>query len=217
MSPILISVHMPKTAGTTLLDALGAHFKDALRGDYVDFPINTPERERHEAALRFALEHSRAPLEGVNCIHGHFLPLKYLTLEREPVFVTWLRDPVDRLISHYRYWYKIYDATAKPLHRKVVEEKWSLVRFCLSPELRNLYTQFLWGFPIQNFAFIGVVERFVEDFGEFSRRYLGSVAIPAARNVSEQRPAIEPSFRREVAAFHALDMELYEYALTRRR
>ena len=37
------------------------------------------------------------------CIHGHFLPLSYRHLARraDVRFVTWLREPIDRLLSHY--------------------------------------------------------------------------------------------------------------------
>ncbi len=31
----------------------------------------------------------------------------------------------------------------------MVEEEWTLERFCLEPELKNLYSQFLWGFPLK--------------------------------------------------------------------
>ena len=44
-------------------------------------------------------------------------------------FVTWLREPLQRLVSHYYYWQRSYDPAAddtSSLHRRVVEEAWTL-------------------------------------------------------------------------------------------
>src|SRR5205085_9196261 len=113
---------------------------------------------------------------GVECIHGHFLPVKYLLLaiRREITFVTWVRHPVQILLSNYYYWRRTYEPDTSPrLHRQIVEEDWSVERFCLSAEMRNLYGQFLWGFPVENFDFIGVTEFYEEDLAYFAKRYLG--------------------------------------------
>ena len=64
-------------------------------------------------------------LKKIKCIHGHFLPSKYIDLKnnKNVVFVTWLRDPLERLGSHYNYWKRAYnEKTSAPLHKKVVEE-----------------------------------------------------------------------------------------------
>ena len=67
-----------------------------------------------------------------------------------------MRDPVERLASHYHYWVRNYaPRSAGELHRRVVEEAWSLERFCLGPELRNVYSTFLWGFSLRRFGLSG--------------------------------------------------------------
>src|SRR4030065_365461 len=105
------------------------HFGPKLLKDYDDLPINTPQYERNKAALLASLHNGEADkFAGVECIHGHFLPLKYLLLsvKRELKFITWMRDPVERILSHFFYWKRNYDsATAPILHRKVIEEDWS--------------------------------------------------------------------------------------------
>ena len=129
---LLVSLHLPKTAGTSFGSALKTRFGNALLRDYADVPINTPPFERNKAAMQAALDNAEADWSGIECIHGHFLPVKYLLLaaRRELKFVTWLRDPVERVLSHYDFWRRGYDpATAPPLHRKVVEENWPLERF----------------------------------------------------------------------------------------
>lgn len=219
---MIISVHLPKTAGTSFAAALEGRFGERLRRDYGDLPINTPPAKRHRAALEAGLRIASDDYSGVDCIHGHFLPAKYLLLadSREVRFVTWLRDPVERVVSHYEYWRRSYDpATAAPLHRRVVEEDWSLERFCLGPELRNLYGQFLWGFPVGNFAFLGVTERYDEDLATFGRRFLGAAVAPERLNLRQERAdrgVIDPALRERIERHHARDVALYRWARARR-
>ncbi len=131
----------------------------------------------------------------------------------KPVFVTWLRHPVDRLISHYRFWMRADDPTVLPvLHRRVVQEHWNLERFCLSPELRNLYHQFLFGFPVERLGFVGIVERMDQDFPLFAQRCLGSdVALELPRlNVGDNLEKLgDTRLRSKIEAYHAKDMALY--------
>ena len=109
--PLLISLHMPKTAGVSFGAALQEYFGQRYLGDYSDFPLNTPTLERHRQAIDACLHAKDGDFKDVSCIHGHFLPAKYLLLaDRRPCrFITWLREPVARLVSHYHYWFDFYD------------------------------------------------------------------------------------------------------------
>ena len=220
---MIISVHLPKTAGKSFEAVLQARFGEGLREDYGTFPMNTPRAERQRAALEACVANAAAPFAGTECVHGHFLPLKYLLLaeQRDVTFVTWLRHPVQRAISNFHYWRRAYDpATARPLHRRVIEEDWSLERFCLGEEMRNMYSQFLWGFPIENFAFIGITEHFADDLEEFAKRYLGTTVTPERLNAGTapgEAYATDPDLQRRVEAFHARDMALYRQALALRQ
>jgi hypothetical protein len=221
---MLISVHLPKTAGTSLLKSLQSHYGDALLTVYGDMPINTPPFERNKAALLASIHNAEAAkFSGTECIHGHFLPLKYLllSLKQDLKFITWLRDPVERVLSHFYYWKRYYDpATAPRLHRKMVEEDWSAERFCLSAELQNLYGQFFWGFPLEYFDFIGITEYYSEDLSYFSRKYLGTALEVHIENVGDKeggKYSIEKSFRTEIEKFHSYDIGLYKTALEMRQ
>jgi hypothetical protein len=221
---VLISLHLPKTAGTSFLALLETHYGDALVRDYGDRPLHCGAlRRRVRAAaggLRNALPSRR--LRDAACIHGHFLPLKYARLPGRRHFVVWLRDPVERLASHYHYWNRSYDrGDAGRLHRRVVEERWTLERFCLGPELRNIYSTFLWRFPLERFDFVGITERYDEDVHDFAARFLdreGTQPPPATVNAGHRggvgSPWIEdPAFRARVEAHHARDVILYHRAL----
>ncbi len=221
---MLISVHLPKTAGTSFGQSLENHFGKYLLKDYEDYPINTPIIKRNLRAIKDCLNRAIRNINGIHCVHGHFLPLKYLFLgSRTNVkFITWLRDPVERLASHYYHWQRVYEPnTPQPLLRRVIEENWSLERFCLSCEIRNFYNQFLWGFPIRRFDFIGIAEHFEEDFVFFSEQVLG-IHLPIYKiNANEEKKEgqiyiTDSNFRKKIESYHEKDMILYKRVLEKR-
>lgn len=212
---------MPKTAGSSFAATLADYYGSKLLKDYSDFPINTPMYERNKAAIEASLSNAEKDFQNVECIHGHFLPVKYLLLsnKQKTTFVTWMRNPVERVLSHYYFWKRSCNLeTAPPLHKKVIEEDWSVERFCLAPELKNLYSQFLFGFPLENFSFVGIAEFYDDDFEYFSRYYLNTIVKPQRINVGTEvgRYPIEKSFRNEIEKFHLNDMKLYQMALDKR-
>jgi hypothetical protein len=225
---VLVSIHMPKTAGLSFRASLEEYFGAAFRPDYADYPLAEAPVLRRERARSWGEEAQNADFQGVDCVHGHFLPSKYLPLaqSRPCTFVTWLREPLARLQSHYHYWQRSYDPASSQtsvLHRRVVEEKWSLQQFCLAPELRNVYTEFLWGFPVERLDFVGITEFFPEDLRYFSREILGNNLRPQTLNQRSdagglaQRPLLADAQRTEIEQFHAADVALYQRALVCRQ
>jgi len=83
---LILSVHIPKTGGITLFNLLEQRFGKGLLADYPD---------RHE-------------MEGctdlVEAIHGHFEIADYLKRSPGARIITFLREPLDRALSHYYYW-----------------------------------------------------------------------------------------------------------------
>lgn len=219
---LFISVHLPKTAGTSFATALEYHFGDSLLLDYADIPINTPRHDRNKAAIRNSLSNAEYDFQGIKCIHGHFLPLKYLLLSDrlDALFITWMRNPIERVVSHFYFWQRNFNPeTALPLHRKMMAENWSLERFCLGPEVRNLYFQFLYGFPLEYFSFIGITEHYNDDFAFFAKNFMASSIEPERLNVGNGAGdgyKISESLRKEISQFHAKDMHLYQRALEMR-
>jgi hypothetical protein len=215
----IISVHLPKTAGTSFSASLKTHFGDRYRDDYNDGGISGLARERFRAAVSAGVVIAKQGLDGIDCVHGHFLPAKYLLLgtRRDLIFVTWMREPVARILSHYAYWQQSYDErTALPHHREVIEENWTLEKFCLSEQFRNIYTQYLWGFPVEKFAFIGVSEHYREDMLEFSERFLSARLQPQHLNPTKYIvpcSGLDENFLDKVRDFHADDVRLYQRAL----
>ena len=133
-------------------------------------------------------------------------------------FITWLRNPVDRLFSHYNFFRRSYEPKAAgPLFRRIIEDNWSLERFCFCEEYRNLYGKYLWNFPWDNLDFVGLTEFYEDDLEFFSKRFLGTkveaLRLNCAVNGGSDNNAIDSGLRREVESFHSEDMALYNRAL----
>lgn len=192
--------------------------------DYDDVPLNTSPRIRKLRALLHNFRALSRRYAVVDCIHGHFLPLKYRAMQRvrRAQLITWMRDPVERLGSHYSFWQRSYDpATSHALHRRVVEERWSFERFVSSPEMRDTHAQLFWRVPLSEFAFIGITEYYAEDFAFFARTFLG-MSLPPQRLLinAEQGERVyvaDPGLRAEIEQIHRVDMALYREALGMRR
>ena len=131
---MLISVHLPKTAGSSFATSLNNHFGEShYRADYNDWPINTPKTKRRYQAIKDFFLNQKRDFSGIECIHGHFLPLKYLGLrnDSDTKYITWMRDPIQRMASHYHFWKRTYNPEKSPaLHTRMVQEDWTLERFC---------------------------------------------------------------------------------------
>jgi len=225
---MIISIHIGKTAGSSFLATLENHFGNKLLKDYNDFGVKkisaTSSRyEKYKAILKASVDLAEKDWSKIECIHGHTLPLKYLLMgyKRQAKFVIWLRNPVDRLFSHYYYWKRSYDPKiSDDLHRKVIEENWTIERFCLAPEFQNLYSGNIWGFPLEYFSFIGITEYYEDDLAYFARNFLKSEVEAKKVNVgdNEGKPyVIDESLRNKIESFHEQDMALYQRALEIRK
>ena len=220
----LISLHLPKSAGTSFLAALQAHFSEHLYRDYGNGVTVDSAHARLRKAWQQALRIDEQGLGHFRCVHGHFVPFKYWLLHsRQPLtFVTWLRDPVERVVSHYHFWMRSYEpGVSGAHHRRVVEENWSLERFCLGDEFRNLYAQYLCGFPLTAFRFVGITEHYAQDLVCFASEILGAPLVAHRENVGQMggdgRHDLDPTLRAAIAAHHRRDGELYAEALRLRQ
>lgn len=220
---MLISVHMPKTAGSSFQASLAAHYGETLKLRYEDRPLHRSAWSRNVDAAWHCLQNSGSPLTGVHCIHGHFLPLRYRFIrpERPLRFVTWLREPVQRLLSHYHYWLRSYEpGQSGLLHQRMIEEKWTLEQFALCKELRNLYGKFLWGFPLERFDFIGITEDYATELAQFSQQILNAPVVIEQYNrnpdQTDEKYQVSKTLRTSIEAAHAGDIRLYQRALDMR-
>ncbi|MEL6921907.1 MAG: sulfotransferase family 2 domain-containing protein, partial [Pseudomonadota bacterium] len=200
----LISVHIPKTGGTTFTNILQQRFSGDLVLDYGQ-PVD-------------AVASLIAPKKEF-CIHGHFKAGKHAALENKTL-ITWLREPLDRIISHYNFW---------RTHRYPFNQFWlefhynemSFVEFALDRRLRNEQSMYLDGVPIADYEYVGITEHFQQSLDLFASRYGIELPeeIPHSRDSGRLPQAIKASDidkadLNKIRAFHHLDYAVYFEALS---
>ena len=213
----LISVHIPKCAGTSFSTALRRVYGNSLLGDQVDQPMD-PEMPFQKNFAAWKEEQDRKPAPpGIRAIHGHFWAGKYERQAPHAKRITWLRHPIKRLLSHYYFW------LSKPelphsLHKYFIQNKLSLLEFAGLPQLRNLMQNlFLRDRSLDQFDFVGISEHFQEDLDSLCRQMNWS-----KQQMTQERPtvhkdykpdAIDPETEKKLRALNEADFALYETGL----
>ena len=158
---MIVSVHIPKTGGTTLREGLKQKFGERLLRDYTDRPLSDSASDRvRRLRSRWAVSRNREDLRrSYDAVHGHFIASKYSSLAQDAIFCTFVRDPVTRVRAQYKYWSSKPDPLNR-MYRKFHAEGLSLARFAALPRQRQLFALFTAGWPAERFAFIGVTEEY---------------------------------------------------------
>jgi hypothetical protein len=222
----VISVHIPKTAGTSFRRALEhAYPPGAVLSDYQDHlddplhPFHTDPPAWEATAAAFV--HGIAP--PIRVVHGHFSAVKYHRAFPAARWITWLRHPVARLASHYYFWktFPIAAAPHHPLLPPIQQGRMSLAEFAEVPVVRDLARQhYLRGLDLSDFAFVGLQEHYAADLAALGKLF-GWRAAPVATENRNPEPGYtaavravfnDPGLVRRIEALNAGDMELYEEA-----
>lgn len=212
----LVSVHVPKTGGTSVAEALRRIYGESLHADNADRPLAHTRSERRLAALRHACATAGRPLPA-GCVHGHFMPLKY-ALARRARFCIWLRDPVQRVVSRYHHYRRHGHIEPQHLRHGLVPGL-SLEQFVTLPQYRDTYAEYLWAFPLRRFDFVGIVERYEQEAVRFAYHFgfEPEQMVGARSNCNPERDAggyvLEPAQERLIRRCNARDLLLYERAL----
>ena len=159
---------------------------------------------RNSKALEFAPSDDLATK--FDCVHGHFLPAKYLG--KVPCdLAVWLRHPVERTASFFFYGKRNGGETVKDL---------TFAEFCRLERFHNTYAKYLWSTDISSFDFVGITEDYARSLDVFVRRFgLSAVAAPRPKNVNPSKDMtdvyqIPAHLRQLIERTNALDMDIYE-------
>lgn len=229
----LVFIHIPKAAGTTMHEVIARQFpQDAvftLDGAKVRQSINEfknlPEEERRR----------------IRCLMGHMPFGLHQYLPRPATYVTLVRHPVDRVISHYHY---VLRNAEHYLHHEVASRNMSLREYVssgISPELTNGQTRLISGVPEvdtvtgdqavsadvletakanlqDHFAAVGLTDSFDESLVLFKRLLGWGNICYVRRNVTRDRPSKEEipgETIRVIEKFNEFDLQLYGFAKER--
>lgn len=165
----LVSVHVPKCAGTSFRLALEAVFgRDGVYRDYGP-PVSNPECYRGDPQL----------LADKQVVHGHFHIRKYNWLGSSVQRVTFIRDPLQRLISHYFFW-QTFEEPLDKLHQRFLETRMTILEFADVRRIANYCTEkFISDVDVPLLDFVGFHETYAEDLERLSK--LSGVTFPNLR------------------------------------
>lgn len=196
---MLIFVHIPKTAGGSLISIISSQY-DSHEIFRMGFP------EQNTAAK---INHN------IKCVLGHTFYGQHEELAPH-IYVTMLRDPVERVISHYYY--------AKDILKSEKVERYSLEEFAQSGWYANMQTRYITGGKpelekainhLKTFGFFGITEMFAESVF-LMKKTLGWEDIHySAVNVNTGRPKKETIPKETVEIIkkaNHLDIQLYQWA-----
>jgi len=163
---MIISLHIPKTAGSSFRRALLEGVLGRVLLDYDDQVLSSYVRHRVGRFMRKSRTRLLAAAieRDYDLIHGHFHLGKYRGLFSNERPIMFLRDPVERVISHYRYW-KNTEANysgGNSLRDAFCRKQMSLVDFAETTEMRELYRRFMGQASMSQFYFVGLTERYAE-------------------------------------------------------
>ena len=201
---MIISVHIPKCGGTTFQNILQDIY--GKRRVWLNYTANLSEGRPPATAVPWL----------TRCIHGHFLSDAFDRTLPGAELITWLRHPVERVVSNYYHFFRHPDM-ANPCYRELRGRNLSLGDFAALPAMRNEATRYLAGKPAAAFRFIGITERFNESLQVFGATF--GVRLPPARpreNVNPDRAAenyqISPALHDRILALNLADLALYHAA-----
>ena len=223
---LIISVHIPKTGGTTFLEILKAIAEEVLYLDYGNqiFSPDAVYRRGQKVQEPFESITDLELLPGRSVIHGHFHIRKYLGKFPNASYISWLRDPIERVVSHYFFWRRAaeHGFTADPLCNKVISEKMSLMEFAEWERARNVQHRFLAPVGVEHCDFIGIAEEYDRSIKLFQKLFCPEADITLeARNKNPERPRafykLEAGAREKILQLNELDVKTYFEGLYRFR
>lgn len=209
----LISIHIPKTGGRSFGEVLKKEYGNTLdmRHEREDF---YPDGRFGDLKLDIFPSHIR-------CLHCHLSARQLMPLikEHRPKVITWLRNPVDRIISNY-YYFMQRIREGKANERQMKKRDYSVVEYAAEGRKSNRMSAFLEGMDLKDFYFLGVLENFNADMKELSEKmgwsYSGTpihensnIDFKMNNDCTTQFKDIDKFIRFELEELNNRDMEMY--------
>ena len=222
----LIFLHIPKAGGRTLHRIIERQY-DIRR-------VYTLDGLDPHGSLRRFVELSDGERAKIHVLKGH-MSFGYHVYMQQPVrYITMLREPVQRIVSHYNY---VLDEPAHYLYEHVTTRRMSLTEYAssgLSTELENGQTRLIAGIPdtepcgsqtLQQakenietfFAVAGITEQFDATLILLKQRFSWGDVRYIKKNVSDgsRKERLSDGVKHAIEDRNLQDLELYEYVRQR--
>lgn len=212
----LLSLHIPKTAGTSFRNILKTVYGDKA---VVRLDINEDGVTRLDQVI-----YDSKNIPNAKVIHGHFTYKDIVDRFNWPGGVkkiTWLRHPVKRVVSNYFYLDQrlrtILNEEANNLNILSKMER-SLIEYARDDINRNRQTRFLAGASPDMFDFVGIQEDFKQEIRAIAKALNWSTVpnvIHHNKTITD-RPELSLDVLMEIEELNREDMDLYKEVLKMR-
>lgn len=195
-----VFVHIPKTAGTSFRIAIERKIKlDKVLYDYGKSSRTTSplivETIYSDKALEL-LKH----LNEIKFIMGHFNVTKYYTILQKPKIITFIRDPLQRVISEYKHKQRL-DGYSEPFETFYTQEN-----------QQNKQYKFLGGVKLEDIFFIGLTEEYDKSILLFNKKTNLKIHVLGLNKSEKSLQAkydIPDKTRKVLEELNSKDMDLY--------
>jgi hypothetical protein len=179
-----VSIHFPKAAGNSLATQFKTLLGDQIAFDYDHAPLTLAAHERGDFPA------------SKRAVHGHFRPQRYQSADAYRI--TFLREPVENLISIFFYWKTLPDVGVVAAHTRFLKEQPDVFEFAAYPGLNRLMSDtYFGGYDTAQFDFVGFHETRVHDIPRLGR----ALGLPLQADVHENKTS-ECAERRALEADH---------------
>ncbi|MCU0445449.1 MAG: sulfotransferase family 2 domain-containing protein [Microscillaceae bacterium] len=221
-NPRIIFLHIPKTGGMSLYNVLGNQFK---KREIFTIPIIN----KRPAHYKF-LDLPQAEKEEIRLLRGH-MPFGYHQYFNSPSrYITVLREPVKRVISHYYY---VLSRPNHYLYEVVTSRNMTVEEYVVSDithELDNGQTRSISGIPpeekcteealqmaIKNldehFLLASVLDYFDETLIMLKEELGWGYPVYYNENINKKKPTapVSNEIKKQIAERNKYDIQLYNY------
>jgi Sulfotransferase family len=156
---LIISIHIPKTAGTTIGYLFDYGSRRRILYDYAEDYGESPDVEYYNRHRPFIDDH-------FDFIHGHFHYRKYRDVFPDAQYVSCVRNPVDRVISQFLH---IAMERSSGQSEMILNGTLALEEYASNYNIGNAQTVFLRGRDLSDYDFIFITEQLAESFACFQK------------------------------------------------
>lgn len=211
---MIISIHIRKAAGTSFRKALQEYYKNNLLLDYGDEigSSHISSQEKRIKSQAYAFKNEDEIISKYKIIHGHFFGHKYSTYETSLEYATFLRDPVQRVLSNFYYLQRNPDRK-NPDGAMIHQQGFTLEDYIEHKDARNLQSQFLGNKKLSEFKFIGLSEQYKRSVCLFNHIFNTSLKYNHVENTNPNRSTmykVETKLVDHIKKHNELDIELYK-------
>ncbi len=231
-SETLIFQHIPKTAGTTISFILTRYFEEQDIYHIRNLQqMRGPAYSKHFGSIENFIDLDPNERNRFNCIIGHAPFGLHRHLNHHANYITFIRDPVKRVISQYHQHQRMIKTN------ELDDEQLTLEQFLERKPVPydNFQTRYISGLDRnsstpeerfekaitnidQHFSLVGIVERFDESLLLLSKMFCWPDITYTKRNTTARKDSlvsIDPATIQQIRDANQFDAKLYQYAVAR--